>query len=276
MVRNVNLCGRYAGAIVTFVLLIATLCVTVSAQEPSADDARVQREISFQQERLGNADAEVRRDAVLHLRAMRRADASRAGAVALGDALENVRAAACAAVVSMPGDEAAGVLIPMLGDKLPFVRQEAAYALGKTHSRNATAALINTLQTDGYLHVRAAAAVALGEIADPAAAAELAAVVSGAIGGKLKDKSDTERDFLRRSAAIALGQMGSRAGVPALIAILNNRDDTPDVRREAARALGLIGDPSAHSALQSALSDRDPYLSEIAFNALARISELRN
>lgn len=272
MVRYCAVSVRGLSAQLAVLVVLAAFCVAVKAQDPSDDEARIQREISFQSERLRNSDAEVRRDAVLHLGAMKRPDASRAAAPALGDATESVRAAACPAVVSMAADEAAGTLLPLLNDKLPFIRQEAAYAIGKTHSRTATQGLLNTMQTDRYLHVRAAAAVALGEIADPAAATTLAEVVGGSIGGKLKDKSDTERDFLRRSAAIALGQIGDRSAVPALIAVLNNRDETPDTRREAARALGLIGDPSARVSLQSVLTDRDPYLSEIAFDALQKMS----
>lgn len=255
-------------------VVLAILCGSVFSQQSSDDDARIQREISFQSERLDNSEAEVRRDAVLHLGAMKRADASRAATAALLDADERVRAAACAAVISMPADAAAGALLPLLNDKSPFIRQEAAYALGKTHSRNATAGLVTTLNTDQFLHVRAAAAVALGEIADPNSTGALTSVVSGSIGGKLKDKSETERDFLRRSAAVALGQIGDRSAVPTLISVLTNRDETPDTRREAARTLGLIGDPSARATLQAALSDRDPYLSEIAFNALAQIENL--
>jgi HEAT repeat protein len=44
------------------------------------------------------------------------------------------------------------------------------------------------------------------------------------------------------------------------------------VRREAARSLGLIGDPTAASALKAATTASDPFLSEIAHEALKKLS----
>jgi HEAT repeat protein len=76
---------------------------------------------------------------------------------------------------------------------------------------------------------------------------------------------------VRRSAAVALGRIGSRDAVPALIDVLSNERTEDDVKREAARALGLIGDPSAVPALRAALTARDPHLSQIAFEALRKL-----
>jgi len=78
--------------------------------------------------------------------------------------------------------------------------------------------------------------------------------------------------FVLRAAASALGQIKSRAGIPALIAALGNEKLDSDVRREAARSLGLIGDPSAAPALKAASTSADPYLSEIASEALKKLS----
>jgi HEAT repeat protein len=207
---------------------------------------------------------------------IKRPESSRVAATALNDVNESVRAAACSAVFFLPGDEPASVLIPVLSDKQPFVRQEAAFALGKTHSHAATKALLNTMQSDRYLAVRTATAVALGQIGDPAATASLASALKGVIEGKPKDKSKTELEFLRRAAAVALGQMGDRAGVPELIAAISRETEPSDVRREAARALGVIGDSSSTSALRSVLQDRDPYLSQLAQEALDRIRGVKN
>jgi HEAT repeat protein len=77
---------------------------------------------------------------------------------------------------------------------------------------------------------------------------------------------------VQRAAARALGQLKSRASVPALIAAMSNKRASDDVRREAARSLGLIGDPSAVPALRNALAAPDPYLSRIAYEALRKIS----
>jgi HEAT repeat protein len=80
-----------------------------------------------------------------------------------------------------------------------------------------------------------------------------------------------ENDFVRRAAAVALGQIKSREGVPALVAALTNERAGDDVRRESARALGLIGDPAAIPALRAAAAARDPYLTEIALEALRKL-----
>ena len=82
---------------------------------------------------------------------------------------------------------------------------------------------------------------------------------------------ETADEFVRRAAAVALGQIGSSDGVPALVEALSNERTPGDVRRESARALGLIGDARAVPALRSALTAKDPYLSGIAFEALRKI-----
>ncbi len=76
---------------------------------------------------------------------------------------------------------------------------------------------------------------------------------------------------MRRSAVRSLGQISSRAAVPALIDILSRQDASDDVRREAARALGMIGDPAAIPALRGVLTARDPYLARAAYEALRRL-----
>ncbi|HKQ53948.1 MAG TPA: HEAT repeat domain-containing protein, partial [Pyrinomonadaceae bacterium] len=84
-------------------------------------------------------------------------------------------------------------------------------------------------------------------------------------------KKVEEDEFVRRAAAISLGQIGSRESVPALVEALSDTRAPSDVRRECARSLGIIGDPSAVPALRSVLAAQDPYLSRIAFDALRKI-----
>jgi len=62
-----------------------------------------------------------------------------------------------------------------------------------------------------------------------------------------------------RAAARSLGQIRSRAGLPALIAVLNDEQAENDVRRESAFALGAVGDSSALPALREAVTHGDPY-----------------
>jgi HEAT repeat protein len=166
-------------------------------------------------------------------------------------------------------------LIPLLSDKDEFVRQQTAYALGQTHSHSAVGDLVERL-ADKKDSVRGAAAVALGQIADVAAATPLAAVLSAQPGlssaGKNKKSKNTRNSFVLRAAAHSLGQIGSRASVPALIAVLQDETAEADVRREAAFALGAIGDAAALPALHKATTASDPYLSAAAHDAIRKIS----
>jgi HEAT repeat protein len=238
-----------------------------------------QREIERERARLSSSVEEERRDAVARLGAMRRADASRAAAPALRDRAPIVRATAARAVLSLPTEEAAALLLPLVSDrqeKQEFVRREAAYALGETRSRAAVEALTTALARDREAGVRGAAAVALGQIADPRAVPFLSEALgrrvprSGFL-NRITFRRTEENEFVRRAAAVALGQTRSREGVPALVAALSNERAGDDVRREAARALGLIGDPAAIPTLRAALTARDPYLSQIASEALRKL-----
>ncbi len=248
----------------------------ISSQErPGRTLTPLQFEIQKQRERLSAADIEERRDAVMRLKALRHPDASRAAISALKDNIALVRATASSAVLMLPGEEAATSLLPLLDDKDEFVRQEAAYALGQTRSKTAVAPLIERLARDKKHGVRGAAAVALGQLADEAAVIPLAQVLSPEIGlqepRKAKRKTK-ENDLVLRAAAHSLGQIASPAGVPALVAALEDEKAADDVRREAAFALGQIGGPSARQALERLLFVRDPYLSLTARKALRRIS----
>ncbi|HLL71138.1 MAG TPA: HEAT repeat domain-containing protein [Pyrinomonadaceae bacterium] len=239
-----------------------------------------QREIEKQRARLSSADVEERREAVTRLGAMARADSSRVALVALKDASVIVRATAARAILFLPAEEAAAALLPLLGDKDEFVRRETAYALGQTRSRTAVVALATALARDKEAGVRGAAAVALGQIGDEAATPVLTEAIGRRIArtgflNRITFRRTEENEFVRRSAAVALGQIKSRAGVPALISALANERAGDDVRREAARALGLIGDPAAIPTLRAALAARDPYLLEIATEALRKLETVK-
>jgi HEAT repeat protein len=98
---------------------------------------------------------------------------------------------------------------------------------------------------------------------------------AGLAPSKKSKKSKREQNpFVLRSAARSLGLIGNRAGVPALLLVLQDEKAEPDLRREAATALGSIGDPSATPALRDVTTAGDPYLAEAAFQALKRISSL--
>jgi len=236
-------------------------------------------EIEKQRERLSSPDVEERRDAVMRLTELRRPEASRAALAGLNDALPIVRATAACAVLWLPGEESAAALIPLLNDKDEFVRQEVAYALGRTGSKTAVKPLIERLNTDKKDGVRGAAAVALGQLADESAVVPLANVLAPETTSgsprKARGSRNKENVFILRAVAASLGQIKSKAGLPALIAALEDERTAGDVRREAARSLGLIGDPAAAPALRKASTAGDAHLSRMAFEALRRISNLQ-
>lgn len=229
--------------------------------------------IKQEQQRLKSSDVEERRDAVMRLGLMRREAASRAALPALQDASPIVRATAVKAILSIGPDESASQLLSLLNDKDEFVRRETAYALGLTRSPTATAALVDRLLTDKEDGVRAAAAVAVGQIADQAAIVALVAVLAPELSAPgMKNHKREQNPFVLRAAACALGQIRSRAGTAALISALSNEKLPSDVRRESAKSLGLIGDPTAVPALRAASTAADPYLAEIAAQALKKLS----
>lgn len=235
----------------------------------------LQLEIEKQRQRLSSPEVEERRDALMRLGALRHPDASRTAVSALNDTAPIVRATASGAVLWLPAEEGVAALLPLLSDKDEFVRQETAYALGRTRSKSAVTPLMERLTNDKKDGVRGAAAVALGQIADETAVVSLAQVLSlqtGLTGTKAKKGRSEKNVFVLRAAAVSLGQIASRAGLPALVAALEDENTADDVRREAARALGLIGDPSAEPVLRKVLTAQDPYLSHAAYEALRRIS----
>jgi HEAT repeat protein len=244
--------------------------VLVSAQNRSLTP--LQAQIEQQRTRLTSPETEERRDAITRLAAMRHPDASRAALAGLRDATPMVRATSAEAILFLPAEESAAALIPLLKDKDEFVRREAAYALGVTRSRTAVPLLIERLTIDKKDEVRSAAAVALGEISDPSAVVALSSVFyPGTTIAKNKKQRQEKNLFVVRSAIQAVGKMKSQTVVPTLIVMLQDEKSEDDVRREAALALGQIGDRAAIPALESVLMSKDPYLSQAAFEALRKI-----
>jgi HEAT repeat protein len=259
------------------VLLLLPLMLIGQHRDSASLTAR-QLEIEKERARLGSAEVEDRRDALTRLGAMQHHEASRAALSALTDPMPIIRATAANVILSLPGGEAASQLMPLLKDKDEFVRREAAYALGKTRNRSAVSALAELLLTDKEDGVRGAAAVALGDIGDETAVVPLSAVLNPRIAlpdlkSKKSKKPRREQNlFVLRSAARALGQIGSRAGTPALILVIQDEKAEDDLRRESATALGRLRDSSALPSLRAALTARDPHLAEAAKDAIHRIT----
>jgi len=259
---------------------VVCLCMCFSvigngqAGDNTASISPFQKELETQRSRLKSDDREVRRDAVVVLGRMKKVDSSRLAVTALNDVDASVRASATHAILSLPADEAAKALIPLLGDKSEFVRQETAYALGRTRSNAATAALVDSLKFDKVAGVRAASALSLGLIGDRSATDALLNVVSGKSesDGKRKRKPE-QNDFVLRSSVRSLGAIRDPKAVPELEAILGDQKAAGDVRREAAIALGEIMDKSALQSLTAVLITADPYLAKAARDAIRRIEK---
>ncbi len=247
----------------------------VSSVFPQSNRGRTpaQAKIEVLAQELSSPDVEQRRDAVLRLGAMHTVEASRAALPALNDSSPIVRATAAKAILSLDPDESVQALGKLVTDKDQFVRREAIYALGLTHSRSATAIVSAALQNDKIDGVRAAAAVALGDLRDETAVPLLSSVLSPTATRLRNSKIKQERNvFVLRAAATSLGLIKSRAGTQALIDALSNQRYPDDVKREAAVSLGLIGDPAGANALRVAAHSRDPYLALIAQQSLRKVS----
>jgi HEAT repeat protein len=265
-------------AIIVLFLSFAALPVRAQTSAPASQLTPLQLEIEKQRQRLSSSDTEERRDAVMHLGWMRRAESSRVAAGGLHDSAAIVRATTARAVLALPPDEVAALLIPNLQDRDEFVRQETAYALGETQSRGGVAPLVALLEKEKKDGVRGAIAVALGEIGDESAVSPLSQLLSRRIAAtgilnKIRRNKKDENDFVRRAAARSLGQIQSRAAVPALIVVLLDKGAPDDVRRETANSLGLIGDSQAGTALNSVLDERDPYLAQTAREAILKLAK---
>lgn len=219
-------------------------------------------EVAHWSSQLKSSGEEERREAAMQLARLKSEAAFRALASAVNDPSPRVRAAVVASLAERGDESAVPILITLLAsDKDQFVRKATAYALGRFHEGERTAALAGALR-DKDAEVRAAAAISLGDHADTGAIAPLASALS--------DKNS----FVRAQAARALGVNGRAAvqTVPALMTLLT-KDEDNEVKRQAAAALGQIGDRSALPALERATRDKDPYLAQAASDALRLIEK---
>lgn len=112
--------------------------------------------------------------------------------------------------------------------------------------------------SDGHGPARALVAELLGVHGDPSAAPALEGLVREA----------GEDPGVRRTAAAALGRIGSPTSTEPLVAALSNSTD-PRLQRTAAEALGRIGDPTATIPLLAGLADDDVAVRTGCADALA-------
>ena len=255
-------------------ILVCSVFGAVFGQSPSSVQSLTenQRKLELSRSQLKSSDPEVRRDAVLYLGRMKSDEASRIAAIALKDADPRVRASAVEAVLSKPASEAVTDLTPLLADKNEFVRQEAAYALGRTHSKDATSALVEVLRFDKNSGARGAAAISLGIIGDNSATPALLAVVNGQAVNEGKRKQKPEKnEFVLREIFNTLGKVRDPAALPILRSTLENVAAPSVLRQMAAQALGELKDQDSRPTLTALLTAADPYLAAAARDAIRRL-----
>lgn len=180
-----------------------------------------------------------------------RGDAAAARA-ALGDPAGTVRATAIGAL-ARSGVLTAGDVVAALSDPSPGVRRRAATEAGAARGRGSRSVLVEALRgalDDPDPLVAEAAAWALGERREPRAVGDLVAMA-----GSHPDPR------CRESAVAALGALGDPAGLPAVLAAL---EDRPGVRRHAAVALAAFAGPEADAGLRRCLEDRDWQVRQVA------------
>jgi HEAT repeat protein len=174
---------------------------------------------------LQNGTIEEKRNTLYHLRNLSSESASRIASIALKDSSEIIRATATHSILSLNSVEACELLLPLLNEKVAFVRKETAYALGKTRNLKASEPLLKILLKDKDFEVRGAAAFALGLIGDAKAVEFLIVAL------------ESKNLFVQRSAARSLGQIGDQRGLSSLETKLLDSKIDDDVRREATWAI---------------------------------------
>ncbi|MEO6776717.1 MAG: HEAT repeat domain-containing protein [Kofleriaceae bacterium] len=203
----------------------APALVHMARQEPSKD----QRRIGTLQETL---DREVRVDALV-------------AAGRLGDA------SVIAEVLPLMDPSGAGAERAM--------REAAAFTLGRSGDRRATAPLIKAL-ADRLDSVRVLACLGLAQIDDPRVGPALVATL----------KDTTQKDLTRAACAYAIGARNYATGVPALLAALD--DNRAEAQRLAAWALGQLAEPKALGPLVRAYFARAGQGADELVWAIARTS----
>jgi len=169
-----------------------------------------------------------------------------------------VRWRVCRAFARLQDSTGVDMLLDALHkDPSPWVRQEAAFALGQVGSRRATQALVYAAREQKDRRVRARALEALGKIGDP----EGRGVVTGHL-----TNPDPE---LSREAALACWRMSDSTAAPYLSTASKSKD--PLTRAFAAYAMEKTPRPQATlKALGALITDPDVTVRAYAARGLAK------
>jgi HEAT repeat protein len=182
----------------------------------------------------------------------------------------------------------------LLKDENPYVRLDAARALGGIDSTDSIFTLIKAMKTDKYWMVKGGCAGALGERGDNRAVYELKILLNIDAGDDASWARDRAAWALsrigmggiealvsslgangtstRRRASWALIDIGDPA-IPYLLSAL--KEVSSYARKRAAMVLGWIGNKEAVSPLTWALSDNNQEVRRMAAWALGKIGEAK-
>lgn len=168
----------------------------------------------------------------------------------------NLQHRAMATLRRLKNPRSANLVAPFLKNEHHETRRLAVETVGQLQNKSVLPELRETLRTDSEKRIRAAAARALGELKDDEAAC-------------LLEESLHDRRTVRCQAVIALGLIGSKESVAALVAQL--RDPAAEVRYHACCALGQIGELPEPEPLQNLLADSEAMVRRGAETALNKM-----
>ncbi len=173
--------------------------------------------------------------------------------------------AGCVAEAPPPDPDAlVPLLVELLNDPNPDVRQTAAMALGKIARPQAALVLVEKLRDPDPV-VRRDSAWALGNLGDE---------VKGQVGIALVEKLGDPSDEVKTAAAQALGKIRATPHIVERLTATLRQADVP-TKRAAVQALALLEAPASYRALVEALRDDDARVRQGAVAALGELADAR-
>jgi HEAT repeat protein len=160
------------------------------------------------------------------------------------------------------GTPAIELLLNALQSKNPHTRSCSGRALGRIGATQAFVPLVNLLTIDFDFGIRLEMMRSLGELRDPRAIQILLPY--------LKAPEQINRGWIVRTAANALGKIGSTSVIEPLTEVLCNDPDW-FARLGAAEGLRKIRHPNVRQALQTALDDVDERVRKEAATGLEEL-----
>jgi AAA family ATP:ADP antiporter len=216
------------------------------------------------EQRLADDSAEVRSAAIRTVAALRGEDAVEIMLPRLADPDARFRAAAVACLASHHDGsvvgQALGALNGMLADADPGVRAEAAKALGQLREPAESGSVVSLLYDRDPRVVREAIAAVRTRLArDGENPIYIPTLISLMADRHLKHDA--------RDAVVAFGE----GAIPAVVAFMNDAEESIWVRRALPKTLALLGGEAAMSALVGLLDAPDTILREKVIEAMVSL-----